>query len=75
MQEELLKRNTQLAAMESKINEMQEVCTKYEFSEGVQREQRVIERDQAMREVEGMRAVVAAKEREVQELKEQCADL
>ena len=52
LQEELLKRNTQLAAMDSKMCEMAEIVQKHEFSEGVQREQRDQERDQAMKEVE-----------------------
>lgn len=57
------------------MSEMAEVCTKHEFSEGVQREQRDIERDQAIKEIEGIRAVVTAKDKEIGELKEQCADL
>lgn len=55
--------------------EMAEMCTKHEFSEGVQREQRDIERDQAMKEIEGIRSVLIAKDKEIVELKEQCADL
>jgi hypothetical protein len=61
--------------MDSKMMEMAEMCTKHEFSEGVQREQRDIERDQAMKEIEGIRSVLIAKDKEIVELKEQCADL
>jgi len=38
--------------MDSKMSEMAEIVQKHEFSEGVQREQRDQEREQAMREVE-----------------------
>lgn len=55
--------------------EMAEIVQKHEFSEGVQREQRDQERDQAMKEVEQVQKQLAAKDKEIGQLKEQCADL
>jgi hypothetical protein len=51
--------------MDAKMSEMAEVVQKHEFSEGVQREQRDQEREQAMREVDQVQKLVAAKEKEI----------
>jgi hypothetical protein len=51
--------------MDSKMGEMAEIVQKHEFSEGVQREQRDQEREQAMREVEIVQRQVQAKEKEI----------
>ena len=55
--------------------EMAEIVQKHEFSEGVQREQRDQERDQAMKEVDLVQKQLATKDKEIALLKEQCADL
>lgn len=47
------------------MSEMADVVQKHEFSEGVQREQRDQERDQAIREVDQVQKQVAAKDKEI----------
>ncbi len=76
LQEELLKRNTQLAALDSRLKERDDELTKLELAERVRRQEQELEGGERVikREYDRVERALAAKEREVRELKEQVAD-
>jgi hypothetical protein len=77
LQEELLKRNTQLAALESRLKEREDDLTKWELADKVRRQEAELEGGERIskREYDRIERQLQQRDRELAQMRDQVEDL